>query len=97
IELMVEQYPHILKVKSLDTGQYEEFSICRDVPNSGADTIQGQDNVAYVFTSMVYAPKGVEKLLIGQDIKVRGEYGEIRLKGKVMRSTQDHFHTRIWI
>lgn len=91
------QYPHKLQVKSLTTGQYEDYSECRDDPNTKGSKVQGQDNVAYVFTSMVYAPKGVQKLLIGQDIKVWGEYGELRLTGKVMRSTQDHFHTRIWI
>lgn len=94
---MVAQYPHTLQVRDLTTGQYEDYSVCRDDPNTKGSKVQGQDNIAYVFSSMVYAPKGTKKLTVGREIQVYGEFGELRLRGKVMRSTQDHFHTRIWI
>ncbi len=96
-QMSISQYPHKLQVKNLNSNDYEEFSECRDAPNSGGSKIQGQDNVAFVFSSMVYLPKTEKRLLIGQEVKVIGEFGEVRLTGKVARFTNDHFHARLWV
>jgi len=94
---MVKQYPHKLYVKSLTTMQYEFYSACRDDSASG-DVINGENNIAYTVKSTIYCPKNTDKLLNGNMIKVIGEFNEIRLADeKVIRSTKDYFHTRIWV
>src|SRR5574343_1800368 len=105
---MVEQYPHYIYVKYLggesfqnDEGNWEMTGPIwkvhgkgREETNGAGRQIIGTDGKAIVFSSVVYMPKGAEKITEGTEVLISesktesvvgSEQGPVRIGGKCLK------------
>lgn len=117
---MVEQYPHYVYVKHLagesfqdDDGNWTTTGptwtlLCkgREETNGAGRQINGTDGKARIFSSVVYMPKGTQRITEGTEIFVSesnsesivgSEIGPIRVMGTVMKFDSNQLNARLWV
>lgn len=70
---------------------------CRDEPLGAGALHTGIDGQKYAYSGIIYLPKGTEALPAGTPIAVEDAQGTLRIAGKVLRSSKDQLHTRLWV
>ncbi len=107
---MVKQYPHQLKVETIQEPTYNEetgtwtedtiiekdYSKCRDDANSAGSVIQTTDGEEYVFSYVIYLPVGTEPIELGSKVKVF-DGSKLRAKGRVKKFYKGQLHSILWL
>lgn len=107
---MVAQYPYYLFVMTVSgpsfdpngnavkpTTSWVEWGKCRDEANSKGQSINLVDGKAFVFDSLIQAPKNISGLAPDTKIQVRDKDGFVRISNTVKRFQKDQMHCRIWV
>lgn len=110
------QYPQYLYCKSNDEAtqgsngswvggspEWILIGICREETNGKGTSIQTADGRFLVFSSLIYLPRGSEKIQEGSEILIMKEKAEVVneadaiLKGTCLKFDDGRLHCRMWV
>lgn len=108
----IEQYPHYLFAVETtesyrdDDGNWIPGSTtivykgkCREETNGKGSQIQLAGGTFHIFSSLIQLPKGTGRISEGSEVIIAddAEGNDIRIKGEVLKFSQEQLHSRLWV